>query len=127
MERRIGFCGDECSACPRYVATLSGDEPELRRVAELWHAAGFRDRVVSVAEIRCTGCSPDHDCAHGIAACAGARKVEHCGRCADYPCPIIERCFEKTESVAPLLPSRCSPAEHAQLARAFLRKRENLG
>ena len=126
MERRLGYCGDECSSCPRYLATLAEDERELQRVAELWCAVRLRDRVVTTAEIRCDGCSPSRDCAHGVAACAGARKVEHCGRCADYPCAVISRCFEKTESMASLLPSRCSPADYERLATAFLRKRENL-
>jgi hypothetical protein len=126
MKPKLGFCGDECSACPRYLATQADDDHELQRVASLWYAVGFRDRLVTTAEIRCTGCSPDRDCAHGIAACAGAREVEHCGRCADYPCDSISRCFEKTERMASLLPPRCSPADYEQLAAAFLRKRENL-
>jgi hypothetical protein len=128
MERRLGFCGDECSACPRYLATLATDEGELRRVAELWHALGFRDRVVTVEEIRCTGCSAEHPCAHGIAACAGARGVKHCGRCGDYrSCALIERCFERTDRMGRQLLARGTSAEHALLVRAFLRKRENLG
>jgi hypothetical protein len=124
--KRFGFCGDECSSCPRYLATLAEDGHELQRVAELWHAVGFRDRVVTAAEIRCAGCSPDKDCAHSIAACASAREVEHCGWCVDYPCAAMVRCFEKTAAVADTLRARCSAADFNQLELAFLRKRQNL-
>jgi hypothetical protein len=127
VERRIGFCGDECSACPRYLATLDDDEGELRRVARLWHELGFRGRVVTTAEIRCDGCRPDRECAHGIAACAKARSVEHCGQCPDLlPCVLVQRCFERTEALAERLRSTCPAGDYDQLERAFLRKRQNL-
>ena len=82
--------------------------------------------MVSAAEMRCDGCSPASACAHGIAACAGARRVEHCGRCTDYPCGMVVRCFEKTDRLASQLRSRCSAADYEQLAAAFMHKRENL-
>jgi Protein of unknown function (DUF3795) len=127
MERRLGYCGDDCAECPRYQATQSGDEGALARVAALWRQAGLRDEIVPAAQIRCTGCSPDKDCFYGIAACAGARKVEHCGRCPDFPCEIISRCLEKSDALMRQARERCSPEDYRRLARAFFRKRENLG
>lgn len=38
-------CGNDCSACPRFTATASGDPALLAAVAELWHRLGWRDRA----------------------------------------------------------------------------------
>jgi len=51
-------CGNDCSACPRQLATASRDPARLAAVAELWHFLGWRDRVVSNEEIACHGCPP---------------------------------------------------------------------
>ena len=127
MAQKLGFCGDDCSECPRYQATRDGDENALGRVAALWRDLGLREEVVSSAQIRCEGCSPIKDCFYGLAACAGAKKVAHCGQCPDYPCEAIARCLEKSDALEREIKARCTVEEYERLARAFFRKRENLG
>jgi hypothetical protein len=51
-------CGNDCSSCPRFTATASGDPARLAAVAALWHRLGWRELVVSNAEIACRGCPP---------------------------------------------------------------------
>src|SRR4051812_43742746 len=97
MMKTIAFCGNDCEKCPRYRATKSGDAGELRRVAELWYRNGLRDRVVAPEEIACDGCSPDKSCVHAVAACAAAKGLSHCGRCAEFPCARVEAMFARTE------------------------------
>lgn len=43
MMSLIGVCGDNCSYCPRYIATRSGKADELEEVKELWARLGLRD------------------------------------------------------------------------------------
>ena len=52
MPKKITLCGDNCTFCPRYNAKTEAD---LQKVAELWHRVGWRDRIVSTEEIKCTG------------------------------------------------------------------------
>jgi len=118
-----GSCGDVCSFCPRYLATLSGDPDELRRTAELWRDVGLRDRVVPNEEIRCEGCSPTNACRSGIAACASERQLVGCAMCAEHPCPKLEQPFARTEASMRELGARSSPQMQLQLERAFGRKR----
>lgn len=33
---KLACCGDDCSFCPRYVATLNKNEDKLRGIAILW-------------------------------------------------------------------------------------------
>ena len=123
----IAFCGNDCGACPRYAATQSGDENRLHQVAELWHRLGFRESVVSIKEIRCTGCTPTQKCRHGIAACASKRHLTTCGECRDFTtCVKLAAAFEKTEAFARACETSCDDATCAVLHRAFFRKRENL-
>ena len=67
MSRILAACGNDCSACPRYVAHPYEKSPEeLRHTAELWMRIGYRDRVVSNEEIACTGCKPENWCRYQV-------------------------------------------------------------
>ena len=46
---KITLCGDNCLACPRYLAQT---EEQLQKAAELWHRVGWRETVVPPAEMR---------------------------------------------------------------------------
>ena len=58
---KITLCGDNCCKCPRYLAKTNG---ELEKVAELWFRIGWRDRIVPIEEIRCTGCTSHKQCTY---------------------------------------------------------------
>ena len=121
--KRIAACGNDCAACPRH---LPRTEAELVHTAELWAKIGYRDRVVSSAEIGCTGCKADNWCRYGIVGCVASKGVAHCGRCAQYPCAKLEACFEATEGFRTACVSACTPEEWRILETAFYEKRKNL-
>ena len=55
QKRIIAACGNDCSACPRYVAhPFEKTEEELHHTADLWMRIGYRDRVVTIHEISCS-------------------------------------------------------------------------
>lgn len=56
--QKLAFCGNDCTVCPRYTATLSGDVLRLKAVAKLWNQLGWRDTIVPQEEIMCYGCGP---------------------------------------------------------------------
>jgi hypothetical protein len=119
-------CGNDCLACPRYAATVSGDEARLQEVAALWRRIGWRDRVVSPREIACHGCSTATWCRYGLRECARDRGVPHCGRCPDYPCAKLSAAWEATGSWARVCGRVCSPEEYAVLETAFFQKQDRL-
>ena len=50
MQKIIAACGNDCSACPRYVAPpYEKSDEELKYTAELWLEIGYRDRLVLVS------------------------------------------------------------------------------
>lgn len=127
MDRIIAACGNDCSACPRYVAPPFGKtEEELQHTAELWKKIGYRDRVVSRDEIACRGCRPENWCRYGIAECCADKGIATCAECADYPCERSRECFEITGSFEPVCRRVCTKDEYAQMAKAFFEKEKNL-
>ena len=47
MGRILAACGNDCSACPRFVLPpYEKTETELRQTAELWMKIGYREHVV---------------------------------------------------------------------------------
>jgi hypothetical protein len=131
---KLGFCGDNCDICPRYLATQSGDVEQLRKVAALWYKVGLRDRVVSPEELICHGCSSTwhsglerRECAfRTVQECALEKGVENCGKCEDYPCETVSCVFEKVGPFAESIRGRCSKEEYDCLRKAFFSKKENL-
>ena len=121
--RIIAACGNDCAACPRH---LPKSEEELRRTARLWADIGYRDGVVSSAEIACTGCKAANWCRYGIVECAAARRVPTCGSCPDYPCEKTRACLTGTERFAPACREACDAGEWDALQRAFFEKKRNL-
>ncbi|MGN1022751.1 MAG: DUF3795 domain-containing protein [Lachnospiraceae bacterium] len=127
MSRIIAACGNDCSACPRYVThPFEKTEEELRHTAVLWNEIGYRDRVVSVEEIACTGCKPENWCRYRVAECCEKRSIQNCAQCEEYPCAKMRECFAVTKSFAPKCREACTRQEFDQLHRAFFEKEENL-
>lgn len=123
MKTIIAACGNDCAACPRH---LPKSEAQLRRTAELWMRIGYRDRVVSNAEIGCTGCKPENRCRYGIAKCCVEKDVDNCGLCSEYACAKTRTCFEVTEGFRSGCLAACDAGEWAALQKAFFEKRRNL-
>ena len=123
----IASCGNDCSACPRYVASpYEKSEEELLHTAELWRKIGYKDHVASVNEISCTGCQIDNSCRYGIKKCCEEKGISTCAACPDYPCKTAEECFRVTQSFEPKCREVCSDAEYAALSKAFFEKEKNL-
>ena len=123
----IGICGDNCSFCPRYLATQNGDTEELENVKELWVRLGVRAPDFPVQGMACSGCSPENNCAYSeVRACACGKGIENCGLCQEYPCKQLEAVFEKTEELRSHAAGLCSPKEMEVLHKAFFSKRQNL-
>ena len=94
---KLASCGDVCNLCPRYVATLSGNKEELKKVAILLKKVGWRDEIKPPEEMICHGCQDIEQCEYDVKECCMEKKIENCGRCTIYPCSKIENAFEITE------------------------------
>ena len=127
LNRVIGACGNDCSACPRYTARpCEKTEDELHHTAELWMKIGYRDQIVTNQEISCSGCRPENWCRYHVAACCQEKGIRNCSQCADYPCGRIKECFEITKSFEPECRRVCTEEEYARLKKAFFEKEQNL-
>lgn len=124
---KIGVCGDNCSYCPRYIATLSGDIKELEKVKELWVRLGWRDETFPARELVCYGCSPEVKCAYPkLRNCADEKKISNCGLCGNYPCELANAAWERTKRLASNARSVCNLEEMDTLNKAFLHKKRTL-
>lgn len=127
-KRIIAACGNDCSACPRYIKEpYTKNKAQLAHTAELWYKIGYRDHVVTDKEISCTGCSEDNWCRYKVVRCTKDRGIENCGQCPEYPCDNIKECFEITKSFEPFCKQVCTDEEFGLLRRAFFEKEKNLG
>ena len=120
---KITLCGDDCFKCPRYLAKT---EEELEQAAELWHRVGWRDRIVSKDEIRCTGCSSEKQCTYGLVECTSAHDVAKCNQCPEFPCENIESLLARSQSNQKTCERLCTVEEYQRLEAAFFHKEENL-
>ena len=125
--RIIAACGNDCSACPRYAAhPFEKTEEELHHTADLWMRIGYRDHVVSIEEISCSGCKPENWCRYRVVKCCEERGIKTCAECTEYPCQNIKECFEVTRSFEPNCREACTEEEYEQLKKAFFEKEKNL-
>ena len=123
----IGVCGDNCSYCPRYVATQEKSHEALKKVQELWVRLGLRDLHFPVQALACSGCKPENKCAYSeVRACAYGKGIENCGLCHRYPCELIRTVFEKLKVLQSQASRICTSEEIAALERAFFSKQKNL-
>lgn len=123
LENIIAACGNNCTICPRH---LPKTEEELRKTAELWHKIGYRDKIVTTDEIKCTGCTPKNWCRYDIIQCVNDKNFANCGQCGSYPCSHIEDAFHKTMQFEPACRKLCSQEEYEIMKTAFFEKRKNL-
>lgn len=117
-------CGDDCAVCPRYVART---EEELHATAVFWHRAGWRDRVVSNEEIRCTGCGSRATCSFMLLPCAREHGVDACRECPRFECGKVRDTFARSEAKKRQCEQACdTPEEFRMLCRAFYEKEKNM-
>ena len=96
QKRIIAACGNDCSACPRYVAhPFEKSEEELQHTADLWMRIGYRDHIAAIHEISCSGCKPENWCRYRVVRCCEERGIKTCAECREYPCENITECFEE--------------------------------
>jgi hypothetical protein len=122
----ISFCGDICSECPRYLATVVNTEEELNRVAKMWFRFGFRDHIVDPEEIKCNGCDKQKPCSYGLYDCKHIEGKSNCGECNFFPCGKFELVFEKSNRTDNICKELLNTTEYAQIKRAFFMKQEIL-
>jgi hypothetical protein len=123
----FGACGDDCSICPRYKATLSKNTKDLERVKELWVLFGWRSPDVSLEDLKCSGCGKENKCSYqSLRDCAFGKSLDNCGMCRDYPCGLAKAAFEKTEHAFISCKSLCTEEEMDALTKAFRYKKTNL-
>jgi hypothetical protein len=124
---KIGVCGDNCSCCPRYIATLSGNIEELEKVKELWVRLGWREESFPADKLVCHGCNPEVKCAYPMLRnCAYEKKIPNCGLCDNYPCELVSAAYERTERLTSNAGGICNWEEMDKLNKAFLHKKRTL-
>ncbi len=120
---KITLCGDDCLTCPRYNAHT---DEELRSVAQLWHRIGWRDRVVTNDEIKCTGCSSHKSCTYGLVECTQKHGVGKCNQCSEFPCAKIAEMLSKSAAYQRKCRDVCTEQEYLMLESSFFNKEHNL-
>jgi Protein of unknown function (DUF3795) len=121
----FGMCGDNCSYCPRLIATKSGRTIELEKVSDLWVRLGLREPDFPVKDMACHGCKPGKKCAYTeLRACVSRQGYENCGPCEQYPCNLINSVFQKTEILKSHAGKVCNQKEMNRLHKAFFSKKE---
>ena len=121
--KKITLCGDNCLACPRYMAR---SDEELEKVAELWYRVGWRDKIVSNAEIRCGGCASHKQCIYGLVDCTHKHGANKCNQCFEYPCDKIKDMLGRLEQYKTVCREKCTNEEFNTLSKAFFEKEINL-
>jgi hypothetical protein len=123
----IGYCGDDCDLCPRYIATKSGDRGKLMEAAVLWKKVGLKDKIVPPEGMICHGCSTLEMCHYNeIRECAKRKDINNCGKCGEYPCDKIKAVFDKTSAYAQRCKDACEAGDYERLNEAFFLKKKRL-
>lgn len=123
MEEKITLCGDNCVACPRYNAHSA---EELYTAAELWYRVGWRDRIVTNEEIKCTGCDSHKQCTYQLIDCIKEHGVEKCNQCNSFPCDKITKMLLRSKEYQKVCKEVCTLSEYEKLEKAFFDKENNL-
>ena len=92
MKNKIAYCGEDCSVCPAYIATINDDEILRKKTAESW--SHFGD--LTKDKIECLGCKstgpifePCNNCK--IKTCCIEKNIVDCSYCMD-----IDACSQLT-------------------------------
>ncbi len=119
-------CGNNCSECPRYIATKSNDMASLKELAQIWHYCGLHADVKRVEDMKCTGCNRTKKCQGNINSCEKLKHFANCSMCGLYPCEKLKALLENTEKCRKHTSDLLSPDLQKQFEKAFYKKHENL-
>ncbi|MBN1215135.1 MAG: DUF3795 domain-containing protein [Candidatus Lokiarchaeota archaeon] len=123
----LGYCGDRCDVCPRYIASQKKGIDELKKVVILWKKAGFRNDIDNPNNLICDGCNKEKECAYdNIKQCCISKNIENCGNCRDYPCILVIKAFEKTRDIEIKCSEILNPDDFKSLKTAFFQKKKYL-
>jgi len=92
VETNISFCGINCSACPAYKATHSGNGSKLAEVAKSWSSEEF---PLGPDDVLCDGCHAERvakfapECT--TRQCGLEKGVANCAECEEYVCEKLEK------------------------------------
>ena len=127
MEKlKIGYCGDDCNCCPRYLATQSGNEERLKEVSAIQQIIGWRDHLESPDDITCHGCNTVDKCGLGIKECVLEKGVDSCGKCPDYPCEKLLLILRNNKKEVNVCKNSLSKEDFELFKQAFFYKKERL-
>ena len=124
--KKLAYCGDCCTFCPRFIATLSGSREKLKDVAYLMKKVGWHYSLDDLEENKCEGCQDVENCEYGIKECCIERNIKNCGKCIDYPCSKIEKAFRITAGYVDQFKNILSKEEYEIFRKAYFLKKENL-
>jgi hypothetical protein len=94
MERKIAFCGLDCSKCDAFIAAKSDDENLRKDAAKKWEKL-YNHPGLKPVDINCTGCNTKegvhfkHCTVCEIRKCAMERSVKSCAYCKEYSCDTL--------------------------------------
>ena len=105
MDKMIAFCGINCAECEAYLATQSGDQAWIERIAASSREQ-YHDPNITAATVACDGCqaATDRHCGYcaecGIRACGQERGLANCAYCQDYEsCQRLADFFQMAPAV----------------------------
>ncbi len=123
----LGACGDKCSVCPRYLATVNNDRELFRRILDIYISMGHLPAGFDIELLKCRGCGTVAICSYpDLKKCVASQKLDNCGQCRAYPCPENDEVFVKTQEFMKKLEGKCPAEEFWMFAEAFFRKKEYL-
>ena len=120
---KITLCGDNCLECPRYLAKTNR---ELEKVAELWFRIGWREKIVSIDEIKCSGCSSHKQCTYHLVECTKKNNVEKCNQCSQFPFNKIDDMLRRSNEYERKCREVCTAEEYQMLKSSFFNKKQSL-
>lgn len=93
MKSEMAYCGFLCHKCPIFIATMTNNLKEKRKLARIF---SFPDRQLTTKEVECYGCKQVgkkilkgcDTCEKRL--CAIKKKLDNCGQCASYPCRKLD-------------------------------------
>ncbi len=103
MDASLAFCGLDCSQCPSYLGTVSGDTRLLEETAARWGAYSDPPEKYSLTDVICLGCRNADDtflfsrCRRcEIRSCAVERGIPICAACSHFDqCDNMRRFYEE--------------------------------
>lgn len=97
-----------------------------KKVAELWFRIGWRDIIVPIDEIKCSGCSSHKQCTYHLVECTKENNVVKCNQCTLFPCHKINDMLRRSNEYEKKCREVCTDEEYHMLKASFFNKEQNL-